>query len=90
MRKRPIEDFFCKCPHCDEVVSANVEVDWSYPAYGTADLKIDEGYLYIDWESSDIDVAFIYKCPECGESLADSLDDLEEQIRKYESKKKGN
>ena len=89
MNKNPIKDYFCKCPNCGEVVCANVEVDWSTAASGTADLIIRDGYLYIDWESSDIDIPFLYECPECGEDLADSLDNLEEQIREYESTKKG-
>ena len=79
-----VKDVIFRCPHCGKETNAYAEIDPYSVATGSANIENVNGRIVIDWDSLDADISFLYKCAECEELVAGSLEELQEMISDYE------
>ena len=87
--KNKIEGQEFRCPHCQAITTATAVLDWCGHHEGSIPLVVCNGELYIDWDNADLDLELVYQCDECDEEVAGTLEEMEQIIREYESKKEG-
>lgn len=79
-----VKDVIFRCPHCGKETNAYAEIDPFGNHSGTANIENTNGKIVIDWDSLDADIEFLYKCSECREVVAGSLEELQEMVQTYE------
>ena len=80
-----VKDVIFKCPRCGKETNSYAEIDPYSIHTGSANIENVNGKLVIDWDSLDADISFLYKCLECEEVIAGSLEELQEMISDYET-----